>query len=226
MSTATGREAFIIKKTLIELRKDQYVIKNAYRKPIIFNKLCRSRYFLPLEEKFCGFSAEGFPKFSGITLTDPEICSAILCNYSRLKQDSWDQFESDMWYLMFDFDVYCDAALREYPLYERIVECKIDGMQNTEIQAIIEKEFGIKHSLEYISSLWRKKIPGLIASIAEDNWLYWYYLNKEKGYYKRCNRCGKIKLGHPKYFSKNKTSKDQLYSLCKNCRRRANSFNN
>ena len=29
-------------------------------------------------------------------------------------------------------------------------------------------EFGIKHSLEYISSLWRKKIPKLIASQAED----------------------------------------------------------
>lgn len=29
-------------------------------------------------------------------------------------------------------------------------------------------EFGIKHSVEYISSLWRNKIPKLIASAAED----------------------------------------------------------
>jgi hypothetical protein len=50
----------------------------------------------------------------------------------------------------------------------KIVEYKIDGMQNIDIQEAIQEEFGIKHSLEYISSLWRKKIPQLIASAAED----------------------------------------------------------
>ena len=36
LKTTEGKDAFIIKKTLIELRKDQYIIKNAYRKPVIF----------------------------------------------------------------------------------------------------------------------------------------------------------------------------------------------
>ena len=45
-------------------------------------------------------------------------------------------------------------------------------------------EFGIKHSLEYISSLWRNKIPKIIASYAEDQLLDYYYLNEEKGKYK------------------------------------------
>ena len=35
LKTTTGKDAFIIKKTLIELRKDQYIIKNAYRRPIV-----------------------------------------------------------------------------------------------------------------------------------------------------------------------------------------------
>ena len=91
-------------------------------------------------------------------------------------------------------------------------------MQNIEIQDELVKNFGIKHSLEYISSLWRKKIPNLIASAAEDEVLDWYYLNEEKGKYKRCSRCGQIKLAHNKYFSKNKTSKDGFYSICKQCR--------
>ena len=73
-------------------------------------------------------------------------------------------------------------------------------------------------NFEYISSLWRHKIPRLIASQAEDNYLDWYYLNIEKGTYKRCSRCGAIKLAHNKYFSKNKTSKDGFYSICKECR--------
>ena len=40
----------------------------------------------------------------------------------------------------------------------------------------------------------------------------------EKGKYKTCSRCGQIKLAHNKYFSKNKTSKDGFYSICKACR--------
>jgi hypothetical protein len=43
-------------------------------------------------------------------------------------------------------------------------------------------------------------------------------MNVEKGKYKRCSRCGQIKLAHNKYFSKNKTSKDGFYSICKVCR--------
>jgi hypothetical protein len=80
------------------------------------------------------------------------------------------------------------------------------------------KEFGKKHSLEYISSLWRNKIPQLIAEKAAEFLLDWHYLQVEKGKYKKCNRCGQIKLAHSKYFSKNKTSKDGWYSICKNCR--------
>ena len=83
---------------------------------------------------------------------------------------------------------------------------------------MLEEEFGITHSLEYISSLWRNKIPKLIASAAEDEYLNWYYTEIEKGQWKKCSRCGQIKLAHNKYFSKNKTSKDGLYSICKACR--------
>jgi hypothetical protein len=35
---------------------------------------------------------------------DPTVCEAILCNYSKLKQDSWDHFEGDTWYLIYDFE--------------------------------------------------------------------------------------------------------------------------
>ena len=217
LKTTEGKDAFTIKRTLIELRKDQYVIKNAYRKPIVFTQAIKSKNFIPLEGEIT-LDEEGYCKSKGVVLTDPAVCSAVLCNYSKLKQDSYDNFESDTWYLIYDFENVCDRALEKYPLYMRIVECKIDGMQNIDIQETLQVEFGIKHSLEYISSLWRKKIPALIASAAEDIYLDWYYMNVEKGQYKKCSRCGEVKLAHNKYFSKNKTSKDGFYSICKNCR--------
>ena len=218
LKTATGKDAYLIKKALIEMRKDQYVIKNAYRRPIVPTKLTRSKSTIPLRDTTNKFDEEGYPIPEGVTLLNPQVCSAILCNYSKLKQDSWGYFDADLYYLMEDFDQVAEAALKDYPLYEKIVECKVDGLQNIQIQEILEQEFGIKHSLEYISSLWRKKIPKLIASTAEDQWLDNYYLNIEKGRYKKCSRCGQIKLAHNKYFSKNKTSKDGFYSICKKCR--------
>ena len=54
-------------------------------------------------------------------------------------------------------------------------------LQNVQIQEKFQKKkFGIKHSLEYISSLWRKKIPKLIASTAEDQWLDWNIIYPKK----------------------------------------------
>lgn len=217
LKQAKGRDAYIIKKALIEMRKDQYVIKNTYRKPIVFNKINRSNCASKLIEDFT-LDENNYIIPSGVSLCDPKVCSLILCNYSQLKQDGWGRFENDLWYLMESFDKIISEALEEYPMYEEIVKCKIDGMQNIEIQTILKQKYNITHSLEYISSLWRKKIPNLIASKAEDLELDWYYLNKEKGKYKRCSRCGQIKLAHNKYFSKNKTSKDGWYSICKECR--------
>ena len=222
LKVTEGKDAFVIKKALIEMRKDQYVIKNAYRRPIVPNKLTRSTHVTMLPDETSSFDEEGYPIPKGVSLLNPVVCSAILCNYSRLKEDSFDRFEGDLYYLMLAFDEIADKALKEYPLYERIVECKVDGLQNTQIQEILQVEFGIKHSLEYISSLWRKKIPKLIASQAEDEYLYWYYLNIEKGKYKKCSRCGQVKLAHNKYFSKNKTSRDGFYSICKKCRNSKN----
>ena len=217
LKTASGRDAYIIKSTIIELRKDQYIMKNAYRKPIVLNKLTRSKSTIALDDDF-SFDDEGYIVPEGVSFCDSKVCSAILCNYQDLKFGSEGAFDRDLYYVMHDFDNLLDDALKDYPLYQRITEYKIQGLQNVDIQEKIESEFGIKHSLEYISSLWRNKIPKIIASEAEDQLLDWYFLDQMKGKYKRCSRCGQVKLAHNKYFSKNKTSKDGFYSICKSCR--------
>lgn len=217
LKVTEGKKAFIIKKAIIEMRKDQYIIKDAYRKPIVPKSVIHSKFDAQLIDTTT-IGEEGFAVPGGVSLVDPKVCSAILCNYSKLKGDAVGRFSGDLWYLIESFDAVSTKALDKYPLYEKLVTYKIDGMQNVDIAEKLEEEFGIKHTPEYISCLWRNKIPKLIASAAEDEWLYWYYLNEEYGKYKKCSRCGQIKLAHNKYFSKNKTSKDGLYSICKDCR--------
>lgn len=232
LKRTSGRDAFIIKKALIEMRKEQYLIKQAYQKPIIFKKVLHgSRPDPKLEDTstvYWNYDDEEDPRngeltVSGVSLMDPKICSAILCNYSRLKEDSWDRFEGDTWYLMQDFDTISGEALKDAPYYTRLVECKIDGMQNNEIQLTLQKEFGIKHSPEYISSLWRNKIPKMIAAVATENFLSWYYETYNLPM-KRCSKCGQFKPAHNVFFSKNKSSKDSLYSICKECRNKKRGY--
>lgn len=84
--------------------------------------------------------------------------------------------------MMLDLDNVVDDALKDnYPLYYKLLIYKIDGKQNNEIQDLLEQEFGIRHSVEYISSLWRNKIPKLIADKAKENYLMWYFTTQEKG---------------------------------------------
>jgi hypothetical protein len=133
--------------------------------------------------------------------------------------ETWDKFDSDIYYLLLDFEELVDKALeKDYPLLYKLLIYKIDGKTNAEIQELLEAEFGVKHSVEYISSLWRNKIPKIIAETASRDWLDWHYTFEERGHWKRCGKCGQIKLAHNKFFSKNSASKDGWYSICKDCR--------
>lgn len=215
---ATGKRKYLLKKQLIEMRQDQYVIKNSYRQPSYSTNIIKSFAKLDLDENIT-INEEGKPISDDlVSLFNPKHISALLCNYSNIKQECYGRFTSDVYYLMEDLDNLTEAALKDYPLYADLLLYKIDGKQNIEIQRLIQRDYNITYSLEYISSLWRNKIPKLIAEKAEEDYLLWYYTYKERGYWKRCSRCGQIKLGHNKFFSKNKTSKDGWYSICKCCR--------
>jgi hypothetical protein len=58
----------------------------------------------------------------------------------------------------------------------------------------------------------------MIAETVAKDWLVWHYTEEEIGQWKRCSKCGQIKLGHNMFFSKNSTCKDGWYSICKECR--------
>lgn len=224
LKTARGKTAYKLRKQLIEMRKDQYVIKGSYKKPIYSMNLIKSASKIDLSEKVKEDKDNGTVSSDGlINFFNEKHISALLCNYSKLKEDSWDKFNNDMKWMMMDLDVLVDNALKEkYPLYYDIVIYKIDGKQNAEIQQLLYEKHGIKHSVEYISCLWRNKIPKLIAEQAQKDWLIWHYTFEDYGKWKRCSRCGQIKLAHNYYFSKNKTSRDGYYSICKECRNKKN----
>ena len=146
---------------------------------------------------------------------DQKVVAKILQNYSALRQDAWGNFESDTWYLLEVFDDVSSRALSPHPILESIVTLKIDGLRNQEIRDSLISQYGTSYTKEYISSLWRHKIPRLITEQATADFLY----HQKKLPKKICGRCGLSKPAHSHFFSKNGSSPDGFYSICKECRR-------
>ena len=215
---ATGKKRRKLIKQKIEMQQNQYILRAAYQKPIYFMNASRSYNLTSFEEKIW-VDEKGEIQVQGFSLLKPECVSALLCNYSGLKEDFWDKFNADMHYIMIDLDNLIESFLEEEnPIYYDIMIYKIDKKTNNEIAQLIHQKFGVKYSEEYISSIWRQKIPKMIATKAQKDWIVWHYSFEEKGKWKKCSRCGEVKLAHSFFFSKNGSSKDGWYSLCKDCR--------
>lgn len=192
-----------MRQTIIEMRKDQYVLKTSFRQPIFGHGNANS--------------FDGDAEYN-ISLTDKEQVKSLLLNYAGLKEEFNDQLNSDMKWILDELDSLVRESLANEPTLLYILEKKIDGIGNAEIKEGLSKYFGVEHTQEYISSLYRNKIPSAISKLATDRWLDDVYMNRLKGTYKRCSRCGEIKLANNRNFSINRTSSSKFYSICKKCR--------
>ena len=205
--SALPNRNYIIQQAIIDLSQTQYMVKDAYRKPM----------------RSANANIAGAPPYDWsniLNFKNWKITKAFLLNYSRLKNSSAEKIGEDMFWILVDFEELADAALEaSHPMLYDIMKDKIDNMQNKDIQAKLEQNYGTTYSVEYISSLYNNKIPKLITEEAETQELIYHYTFVEKGSWNKCNRCGQVKLLHPRFFSRNsKSSKNGFYSICKDCR--------
>jgi hypothetical protein len=198
---------YIVQQAIIDLSQTQYIIKDAYLKPI------RSKSSSVAEPPV-------FDWYLLLDFKDWNTVKAFLHNYSKLKTNSIQKIQTDMFWILQDFEKLADKALQERePMLYDIMTYKIMNMQNKDIQKQLEQDYGRTYSVEYISSLYNNKIPKLIAAECEKEELLYHYTFVEKGNWKKCNRCGQVKLLHSIFFSKNSSSSNNgFYSICKECR--------
>jgi hypothetical protein len=215
---AAGEKYGVQFRQLLDLRQDQYELRAMYKKPIRMLNVKKSITYLDLSEEVR--EENGKVVSTGIlNLYTPNHISLLLANYSRIKEESWDNFDNDSHWIIEDLENLIDLTFKDkYPLYYDLIIYKIDGKSNAENQTKLANTYGIRHTPEYLSALWKNKIPKMIAETATKEWLTWYYTEKERGKWKKCSRCGEIKLANNLFFSKNSTSKDGYYSMCKECR--------
>lgn len=217
---ATGKVKYSLKQQIISKYQEQYILKASFKgisnKNVTSNQIKNMAHMRIDEEIF--INDKELPQSTGlINLFNTTHISFLLCYYSILKQESSEDLHSDMHYLLLDLENLIDETFENEPILYDLIIWKIDGKTNEEIQREMDSKYGIKHNEQYFSTLWRKRIPKMIVEKAQKKWLIWHYTNEEYGKWKKCGRCGEIKLAHSLFFSKN-TSKDGFYSICKECR--------
>lgn len=217
---ARGRKKYLLKKQLIEMRKDQYILKNAHYAPMQTPLTSRQPSKIALDEQRY-IDENGDPQSTGlVSFFNPEHISALLQYYTALKLETHGHFHDDFYYLLDDFDTLLKRAFADQPVYQTVFDLKMAQKTNAEIAREVLRRHGESHSAEFISTLWRQKIPRHIAEVEAKTFLYWYYTNVTDGPWKTCSCCKERKPANHHFFTRNKTSKDNFYSLCKDCRKK------
>lgn len=220
LQNAQGRQRYLLKKQIIEMRKSQYALKSAYRPTTQATPTRCAPNKIDLTERRY-IDSEGNAHSDGlITLFNPQHVSALLCRYGALKNETRDKFNDDFYYLLSDLDKLIVKALKNYPTYLDILKYKVSGKTNREIQQMLLTKYNISHSPQYISELWRGKIPKVIAKCAQDDYIIAEYEINHPELLKKCARCGARKPAIARFYSPNKTARDGWYAWCKECRRK------
>lgn len=223
LETAKGRSRYTLKRDLISKYQELYTIKASFTgrsSRARVNSQVRSMAHMPISEKVV-FDENGMPKSEGfISLLNQSHVAFLLKYYQLLKEESWEDLNSDMRWLLIDLeDTVVRALLPDNEILYDLLVWEIDGCTGAQIAEKMMDKYGVQHSEQYFSTLWCRKIPKMVAEQAQKDWLIWHYKYEapEEAVWKTCKTCGQTKLAHPMFFHKN-TSKDGFYSKCRECR--------
>ena len=152
-----------------------------------------------------------------ILFSDIETYAGLIKNYANLKFEFKDRFNSDMWAILYDFEnILFNSSLSVEEKF--VVNMILNDYSQREILLEYEKEFGKTMSGYSVSNWINRVIPNKLLNTYLDSVDEWLYTYKIKGKYKKCSKCGEVKLiSNDRYFGKDARSRDGFQSMCKKC---------
>ena len=150
-----------------------------------------------------------------IDFTNPEHVYQVLELYSTLKQNSWEELDADLKFLLWELEEYIEES-DFTPVRKLILERKIDKFTNEQIRRELQEKFGLNYSDNYISTIYKGMICDRISKTAQlsfDSWVWRDHPEK----FKICSTCGRRLLRDNRNFVKKQNSKDGLSARCKSC---------
>lgn len=240
----TDTEAYKIKHHIIELRRQQFVLRDSVKPVLFFN----SPIHTPPQSASSEIGWDSNPDFSiaplGLITTKPKRFKKIFeleeydYQYNKNAKVILDFRNPKHIYYLLEFyedflinsegnpesllddiiqtlDFYIELAeLDEVKL--EILRLKKIKTPVIEIQEILKKKFNTTHSTNYISTIYKQKICGAIAEAAQLH--YDMYMEREnRSMWKKCNQCGELKLMDPRVFMRKSRSSDGYNNKCKKC---------
>lgn len=211
----SGMYKFRMKQQLIELRKEQYVLIDQWMQPIVFKKLDH-----PYDWAAKQYSEDTPMRQCRIDLTNPDHIVQLFKYYGPLKQNNYSNFIGDMFYIILEYEELVEAALKPFPYLYDMYIWRIDQKSLAYVRHNLIMNYGLKYSEEYLSTIYTKKIPRLIAQAAKEKEIMFPWSKYRPHLVKTCNRCGSTFPQHHYWWNRNKSSSDGWYSICKSCRKK------
>ena len=186
------RQIRLLRKHIKLLKQDIIDLIMSDKRPIIFKQ--------PLKDQGC-------PTWDDFDELDKTHVKALLQVHRDMETVD---FQSDLMCMLYDLQ----KVLKEVELTENqrnILNLWIKGWSIDNIAKVLDKSYDtVRLSID--------KIVNKIVNVYEEKMEDWYYLNICKGKYKKCSKCGEIKL-----VSKfDKKGKQGYQSQCKKCRSKNN----
>lgn len=230
-------KSYYLRHQLIDLRKDQYHLKELFKPQISFHSClgsdfqqidwnCDSGYANP--PLTCSL-VNGHPTYNGpedwewhtvathnIDLTNPIHIYHLLDNYSSLKSQCYDR-DTHTVYLLYAVE-YLIEKTDLSPIRKYILIRKIDHAPNDVLNKELFEKFGVSYATNYLSTIWTKEICKAIAETAKLDEEEWQAKDKPE-LWKTCTKCHKRKLRTTQFFSKKSNTYDKLSPICKSCKK-------
>ena len=171
---------------MVEVKKDMMEVKRQLQMPIIWKS--------PLKD-------EGGADYNELDMFDKNTVKELLRVHKQL------DLQDDLSCILVDLD----NLINKIELNDRqheILEMWRNGVETGTIAKILNVKPQTIHG----------NIDSIVETIIkqyEEDYENWYYLNINKGQYKKCSRCGEIKL--ISQFNKEPKGKDGYKKHCKKC---------
>ena len=153
-------------------------------------------------------------------LRDPNSWLQLLPYYNtiynaKLEAEERHDIESEAPALWNTIQYYFDRALMQAE-YRLIVEMKSENWRNEDINNELRRRNLKTFSVNYISTIYKKRIPKLLAQAVEAHYELALALDQPDEW-KRCSKCGKLLHLDSNHFRCLSKSKDGFVGSCKQC---------
>lgn len=218
---------------LVELRTQQFILKDTYSNPILRHTLPHPSESMSFDYQILPLGAPSdFPLiFSSQSYTDADL--KLISDYLWEEKPQTLKFDFrniDQVYRLALSDLEPDSPLEETlkfyvekahltPVQLRIFNLKRARVPNLKIRQILTQEFGKTYSVNYISTIFKQQAIGAInhAAALHEKIIRNIFFEEE---FKVCNLCGRRLLRDSEFFTRKSSSKDGFSGRCKECEKK------